>query len=424
VKSFILYYLILFPLFSNFAQLQMVQQPLKSVMSSLSDAEVEYFLKFIEGNNRFSFNLYKQLTRHSGSFFFSPYSVATGLDIPALGAKGSTLDQFKNILGYSPTLALFTADFNARLANPATIPGGQISVANALWIDKSIPILNAFKQVVFTNFRTHLDVGSDFISNLNATLKRINQWVQQQTRSKINNMLSPLDINSTMRMVLTTAAYINGEWLFPFDKGLTKRLPFKITKRKTVLASMMQTTASYMIATRDDVDVLALPFVYSQGKETEGKMQISMIIFLPKSDRDIAALEKMFTWENWRSWKSELKIQLVKLSLPSFRIDRRLNLVEEISGMGIKEATNSAANFSGITSSKGLFLNQAAHKTSIRLQEEGIDVHRTQRSKPGVGQTAMEGVNPIEISADRPFIFMIWDQTTDAILFMGRLSIP
>lgn len=399
-----------------FASLKAQDDNSQAPLPTLSESEVLHFQMLVEGNNRFAFDLYQQIRLHqTGSLYFSPYSIASGLNMLTIGAKGETAQPFQHAFRYSPPLLLFIGDLNESLQSSRLRNSAQVTLANALWIDKSIPILPSFKQTFMRNFRTTLQ-PVDFAQDLNQSVQRINQWVLHQTQGKISNMISVPDVNVNMQMILTTAASLKGEWASPFDQKLTKRLPFHISVQRTSLVDMMQNTAQYLLAKGEKEEVLLIPFAQ------EGGPQIVMTILLPKEGMALSELEKRVTWENWRQWKGQLQSQWVTLALPRFRIDRRLDLEMTLKSLGFAPIFSPQADFSGMTSQKGVFLNQAFHKTSIRIDEKGADRGQPAKIKPTAN--IPKDTQPYAFTVDRPCVFIIWDQKTDAILFMGRLMIP
>lgn len=387
---------------------------LKTPLSTLNESEVIYFQKFVEGNNRFGFDLYRQSRQQPGSFYMSSYSIAVGLGMVEIGAREKTEQEFQKVFRYSPPLLLFAGDLNASLEKSNSNNGTQVLIPNALWLDKSISILPSFKQTLLRNFRFNLE-SVDFVQSITQSVQKINQWTFKQTKGKINHIISPQDLSVDMRMVLTTGAYLKGEWALPFDQKQTKRLSFQISKQRPILTEMMQNTAQYFLAKGAQEDVLVIPL-----RENE-EAQIAMVVFLPQTGTALSELEKKFTWENWLQWKSQLKKQWVALTLPSFRIDRRIDLEIILKAMGLHSIFSTESDFSGISSQKKLFLNQFFHKASISLNEKGINSGESFGMKiENPPLTTNE--TPYPFNADHPFIFMIWDQKTDSILFIGRLS--
>jgi serine protease inhibitor len=388
------------------------QQNSQAPLSTLSESEIAYFQKLVEGNNRFAFDLYQQVKQQPGNFYFSPYSIVSGLGMLAIGAKGETANQLERTFHYSSALLLFIGDLNASLQKSSK-NGKQVFLANALWLDKSLPVLPSFKQTLLSNFRTTVQ-STDFAEHLSQSIQQINQWVEKQTNNKIYNMVVPQDVTTKSRLLLTTGAYLRGAWGNSFNPTLTKRLPFQITPQRTMSTEMMQMTANYPLWKGEQGDLLVVPF----AQESEGA-QLAMAILVPKKELSLNELEKDFTWENWQQWKGKLQNQEVTLTLPRFHIEKGLDLESLLKGLNLNLLFTSEADFSGITGQKGIPLAQALHKTSIRVDEKGADVLVGMKT----GRAATDKT-PYEVKADRPFIFMIWDQKTDSILFMGRLSLP
>ncbi len=389
----------------------------KAPLSTLSESEVQHFQLLVQGNNRFAFDLYQHLRTQPGNLYFSSYSIVTGLGLAAVGAKGETAHQFQHAFRYSPSLLLFIGDLNESLQKSSTSKSAnQVFLANALWIDQSLLILPSFKQTLLRNFRTAVQL-LDFQHDLSRSIQKMNQWVLQQTNEKINNMVSTQDATMNTRMMLTTAAWMKEQWASPFDPSLTKRQSFYLTAQRTFLVDMMQNTADYLLWKGEQWDMLVLPF-----EKADQGAQLAMAIFLPQKNVPLIELEKNLTWENWRQWQSQLQSQKVTLVLPRFRIEKRLNLEPVLKSMGFHSVFSSAADFSAITEEKGVYLNQAIHKAGIRLEEKGVDITASRGRSKSVKTVKTESA--YEFIADRPFTFIIWDQKTDSIVFMGRLSLP
>jgi serine protease inhibitor len=393
-----------------FPSLKAQEKPLPN----LNESEISYFKTFVEGNNRFAFDLYQHLRGHSGNLYFSPYSIITGLGMAAIGVKGEAARQIQQTIRYSPALLLFVGDLNESLQRTSTSQA-QVLLANALWLDKSISVLPSFKQTLMRDFRTTLQ-PVDFAHDPSQSVQKINQWVLQQTRGLANNMVQSQDLTVETRMVLTTAAELKGQWTYPFDHNLTKQRPFQIAAQRAFQTDMMYNTSRDLLWKGKKWDILVVPYL----REEQGA-QIAMVIFLPKVEVSLAELEKNLTWENWQQWKEQFQSQEVNLTLPRFRIDQRLNLETALKALNLRLIFSPEVDFSEMTNQKGIYLNQFLHRTSIRLDERGASMSG-EKVKPVAPSNGKEVAN--EFMVDRPFVFMIWDQKTDTILFMGRLALP
>lgn len=383
---------------------------------SISPSEKQFFQTVVEGNNHFAFDVYQKLKEDTGNFCFSPYSLVSGLALAAPGAKGETAAQFQRILHYSLSLLPLIGDFNDVLhASTTSKNGSEVWLANAIWLEKDLPLLPSFKIALQRSFTASFQ-PLDFAKESGKSIQAINQWTSQKTNGKIRGIVNGEDVTTHTRFILTTAAYIKGQWAHPFDFRETKRLPFRVSARRTFSANMMHNTASYLLWKGDKWDMLVLP--YAQDNQ---ELQLGMAIILPK-EIEIDELEKNFTLTNWKQWLSRLQMQLVSLTLPRFRMEDRLNLQPLFKFLGLTSIFSTEADFSGIASQKEFFMNEAIHKVLVNVEESGTDAVSSsikERKTPATGNEA-----PYEFLADHPFIFVIWDQKTNSILFMGRLSLP
>jgi serine protease inhibitor len=387
-----------------------------SPLPSISPSEKQFFQTVVEGNNHFAFDVYQNLKDNAGNFCFSSYSLASGLALAATGAKGETAAQFQRVLHYSLSLLPLIGDFNDVLhASTTSKNGSQVWLANAIWLQKDLPFLPSFKIALQRSFNVSLQ-PLDFAKESGKSIQIINQWTSQKTNGKIRGVVNGEDITTRTRFILTTAAYIKGQWAHPFDLRETKRLSFRVSRQRTFSANMMHNTAPYLLWKGEKWDMLVLP--YSQDNQ---ELQLAMAILLPK-EIEIEELERNFTLTNWKQWLNRLQMQLVSLTLPRFRLEDRLDLQPLLKSLGLTSMFSPEADFSGIASQKELLMNEAIHKVLVNVEEKGTDAVSTnirERKTPATGNET-----PYEFLADHPFIFVIWDQKTESILFMGRLSLP
>lgn len=387
-----------------------------SPLPTLSELEVVYFNKFVEGNNRFAFDLYQKIRLQSGNIHFSSYSIASGLGMLMVGTTGVVQREFQNALGYTSPLLLFNRDLNQWLQKKGDSSlQGYMRLENSLWVDKSIPILPSFNQLLLRNFGITFQV-IDFTQGVGQATDQINHWVNEKTEKKIRNIILTKDLSTTMQLILTTAADISGRWLYPFDRSLTKRIAFQLNTNRTSLAHMMTIFGNFLVGKSDQVELLLIPLL-----SLENEAQIQMAIILPKKGITLSEVENHFNWKNWEEWKKKLKKQPVKLSLPRFRIDRRVNLASILQGLGMTAMFIPSSDFSPMTNQLKLSLNQVVHKMTLLIDERGLNLSGLLRETP---QSLKKENVPYEFIADRPFLFLFFDQRTNSILSLGRLSTP
>ncbi len=388
-----------------------------SALPSISPSEKQFFQTVVEGNNRFAFDLYQAMKDDPGNFCFSSYSVASGLALAALGAKGQTAQQFQHVFHYSLSLLPLIADFNEVLQpvlNSKSLT--KVWLANDIWLQSNLPFLPSFKIALQRNFRLSLQ-PLDFTNESSKSIQIINQSVSQKTGGKIKSIVSGQDVNAKTRFILTTAMAMQGQWVYPFDARQTKRMPFHVSAQRTLMADMMHISAHYLLWKGDQLDIVVLPYV-----KGDQDLELNMVIVLPKNS-ELEELEKRFTLANWKQWLNQLQMQSVSLTLPRFRLEDRLDLRNDLKELGLISVFGLEADFTGISAQKGLFIDKAIHKTFIRIDEKGSDVMTAMREKAETSSLKMEEA-PYEFMADHPFIFVIWDRKTDSILWMGRLSLP
>jgi len=151
--------------------------------------------------------------------------------------------------------------------------------------------------------------------------------------------------------------------------------------------------------------------------------KLSMIILLPKKIDGIGRLENELTYKNLIKWISELSYKKVALYLPKFKITSDFQLKKLLSSMGIKDAfLLPLADFSGITGNKDLFISDVIHKAFVSVDEEGTEAAAA--TAIGMAKESFDPSLPKEFKADHPFIFLIKDDASGTILFMGRVANP
>lgn len=393
-----------------------VQSKDNEFITSLHSEEVGHFKIFQENNSQFAFEFYKILSKQSGNFSFSPYSISSGLAALALGAKGVTTTQIQKALGYSSSLVPLFGNLNEFLINHSDSKQfTRLYLANGLWLKKDLVIAIPFKQAISRDFPGMLQ-SIDFTTSLNQVIQTINFWTSQQTKGKINNFLEVRGLTSGMHMLLTTAATLEGAWAHPFELRHSKREQFHTVGNRNFFVEMMHATIYIEIWKNDKWDLIVLPLV----KSAKGA-QFEMMFILPKTN-SLEELEQEFGLEKWREWVSNVKMEVVKISLPRFRIEKKFDLKTYFNLINLSLLFSPEANFSGITAShKEFYLQQALHKSALRISERGVNIG-------GLSGTLKNEVNedkkPYEVNINHPFIFLIWDKVTETIIEMGRMTTP
>jgi serpin B len=369
----------------------------------------------VKGDSAFALNLYGQLRKEEGNLFFSPFGISTALAMTYAGARGDTADEMAKALDFTQSQDRLHPAFAALLAQineGGKKRGYQLSVANALWGQKGFGFLPDFLNLTRDRYGAGLH-EVDFVNATEAARKLINAWVEKETQDKIKDLLPPGILTTDTRLVLTNAIYFKGFWAEKFKKGFTREEPFKTSASAAVKAPLMYRTGDYLYLDGGDFQALELPY---QGKD------LSMVALLPKKVDGLAELEQKLTEANLKGWLSKLHKQEVQVALPQFKMTKKFSLNDALKALGMRRAfIPGGADFTGMSGSgKKLFISAVVHKAFVDVNEEGTEAAAaTAVVFPGLSAR----ITPV-FRADHPFVFLIRDNRSGSVLFMGRLSNP
>jgi serpin B len=293
----------------------------------------------------------------------------------------------------------------------------ELHAADALWAEQDVQFLDSYLNLTKTNYGAGFH-PVDFKHSPDAVRNTINQWAEQQTSGKITNLMGPGTVTQATRLVLTNAIYFKGTWQNPFKVDLTDDEDFHLTDRQTVKTPMMNRNGGYRYYDGGSFQELEMPY---KGGE------LAMVVLLPKKIDGLAALEKSFTAAAMSKWIEKLApVNKVVLTLPRFKVTEQFELSGTLSAMGMEQAFTGAADFSGMTGRPEFSISAAIHKAYIDVNEQGTEAAAA--TAIAIVGMAMQRPNneppPIVFDADHPFLFLIRDQETGAILFLGRVTDP
>lgn len=358
------------------------------------------------GNNAFALQLYRELSTAEDNIFFSPYSISSALGMTYAGARGKTAKEIKDTLHFQFDSADLNAAFkgmNKELQNTAARASQKLNIANGLCVTGGSPS-KEFKAILKDYYDAELFSGG---------LDRINGWVKKKTEGKIEKILENLSPNSMF--VLLNAVYFKGVWANRFEKTRTHDAPFTVSTGKKVTVPLMYQKKDFKLLVEKDFQALSLPY---KGKD------LSMVILLPKAMDGLAALERQLTDQNLKGWLKRLDeepVDKVELYLPRFTFGTDYDLVPATMKMGMREAFGSSADFTGMGFKIGdLWIAQIKHKAFVEVNEEG-----TEAAAATAVEMETKGMRYSSVfRADHPFLFLIRDHHTGAILFIGRMTNP
>jgi serpin B len=254
----------------------------------------------------------------------------------------------------------------------------------------------------------------DFITATEEARKTINSWVEKKTNNKIKDLLKKGSVPKDTRLILTNAIYFKGIWKYQFKKKDTKKENFHLSEQKNARVYMMhmrKKTLKYMKG--DGFAALALPY---EGND------VSMVIFLPDRVDGLGVLEAKLTRENLKNWLAKMRRKkIAEVAIPRFKMTKDFVLGKMLQEMGMPTAFRfPGADFSGMTGRKDLFIGEVIHKAFVDVNEEGTEAAAATAVVMRTGAVA----RPTVFIADHPFAFIIRDNKSGAILFMGRVANP
>jgi len=369
-----------------------------------------------EANNAFALALYQQLAESDGNLFYSPYSIYTALMMTYAGAAGQTAEQMKQALEITVPEGEAHAALNAlnlTLKNNSMFDGVPVfsfNVANQLWGQKDFVFNEQFLNTLSAYYDANLKTV-DFRDSENARAL-INLWVAAQTNDKIKDLIPEGVLNALTRLVLTNAVYFKAAWMNQFDPAKTAPGTFTLSDGSQVQVPMMRAQRSMQAFVDEQFAVVELPYVGGR---------YSMALVMPAQD-GLAEFESSLDAERLNKILGSLSTASVTLSLPKFKLESSFGLSEAMKTLGMTDAfTPGLADFSGMEGTRNLYISDLLHKAYVDVNEEGTEAAAA--TAVVVGMTSMPAES-YTIDFDRPFLFLIRDIQTNAILFMGRMADP
>jgi serpin B len=338
----------------------------------------------------------------------SPYSISSALAIAFAGARGLTEEQMAETLQFSGdrhSVHRRFADFQAMFDDAQQV---TLHVANSLWPQQDYGLLDTYLALI----RKYYGVSIQPVDYRHATdaAQQINQWVEEKTEHKIRDLLQSAALDPQARLVLVNAIYFKGKWADPFDPRCTDSERFHVSTKKTVVIPMMNQTIDVGYEEFDGLQVLSLPY---RGDS------LSMIVLLPAETDGLRQLEENLSIETLDSWREHLRTQKVRIYLPRFRMTGQFQLDAVLQSMGMSDAFQlPLADFSGMTAGRDLCISTMIHRAFVEVNEEGTE------AAAAPGTFARLGPREPVFRADHPFLFLIQENSTGTILFMGRVTNP
>jgi serine protease inhibitor len=376
----------------------------------------------VSGLNRFTLDLYAQARSEGGDLAISPASVSTAFGLAYAGARGKTAEEIASVLRY-PSLADFHPSFGALLRTMDLHQNGRtLAVNNAIWLQEGLKVRPEYAELVHDNYGAGLQ-RVDYRHHSEAARAKINAWVERQTNNRIRNLLSKENVTRGTRSVLVNTIYFKADWADPFYKEATKDKPFTLASGRRIARPLMHRRLDVGYAQQSGIKAVAIPY---RGDETE------MVFFLPDKADGLQSLERSLTPEVLGRWMKKLERRAVPVDvlIPRFRIESRLELKDTLQHMGMHTVFSNNSDFSGLKAVNAaspdqedwnLKIDNVVHQVFVEVEEKGTEAAAA-TAGVAILITGARVTEPLVFRADHPFLFLIRDRRTNAILFIGRYT--
>lgn len=362
----------------------------------------------VDKNNGFALNLFHEISGFD-SKVVSPMSISYLMGMLANGADGQTREEILKTIGCE---GVSVEDLNAlykMMLQKANSLDKQttVNIANYIALNKQYQLKKTFAGIMKNDYQAGVE-NLDFASS--ASVKHINQWCNKQTNGMIPSIISQLDANAVS--CIMNAIYFKGTWTDKFDKKNTKLEVFQGYTRDIKKAQMMHRQAKYQYADGAGYSAVRIPY---------GNRSYEMVVLLPNQGSSIAEMMKKVDVKSLAELRDKMDECMVDLKLPRFSTELSLPLNGIISKLGAPSMFGGNANFSNFATGS-LSVSQMLQKAKIEVSEEGTKAAAVTAAIMTMSLQHPDEPRRVDFHADRPFVYMITEANTGAILFMGQFT--
>lgn len=341
------------------------------------------------------------------NYMFSPFSIKMALAMAANGADGATKDEILKALDIDD-LDAYNKNMKQTLERYSKSDILKLNVANSIWLN-SDNTKEKFVKDFSDKTKEFFNAESDVVTRANA-LEKINGWVKDKTNGKIPSIIDKGNLD--FMAMLINAVYFKGSWLKDFSESATADDTFTDKSGNKTQIPFMNQTGYFNYGRVNDAEVIEMPYLaYDESSGSNKKIDMDISMYLIKSDKAINAEEILNSAEMDRSY--------VRLSVPKFKTEYGTSLKEMLGALGIDTAFTEMADFGRMLGEKNLQLTDVLHKTYIKVDEKGTEAAAVTAGMAGATSMPPE---PVSVKFDKPFTYIILDNTTKDVLFMGEYA--
>ena len=367
-------------------------------------------------NNKFAFDIFNAINpSHDENLVISPFSISTALAMTYAGAGGNTAIQMARTLYFDSDQENFHKNFSEWM-NTIMEKGEakkQLQIANSLWPQEDYPFLDEFMNLIREYYGSAF-YKVNYKGDREQIRQQINAWVEKNTNDLIKDLIQPGVLVEDTRLVLVNAIYFLSNWKIAFDENATHTNTFNISRERTVNVPFM-----YM---KDDLNYIKTDNFQALELEYEGS-EFSMLILLPAENIDPDEFIKNFDALAFAETVSILEKQEVQVYLPSFKVRSKFDLEKLLAAMGMPDAFSNRADFSNMTPLNDLKIDKVIHEAFIDVYEEGTEAAAS-TAVVIIRKSAIVDPPANIFRADRPFFYLIRENQSNSILFMGKVVNP
>jgi serpin B len=370
----------------------------------------------VAGNTDFAFDLYRRSTAANENLFFSPHSISVALAMTYAGARNETAKAFEKTLHIGIEAPKFHGamnDLDQQLSGRGKTATGkdghpfQLAITNQLFAQKGMTLLRDYLDVLAQQYGANGRL-MDFAGAAEKSRGQINDWVSSRTEQRIKELLPKDSVSADTRLVLVNAVYFNASWQTPFAKSATSDQAFTQQDGTVQQAATMRSSDLHVRAANvGGVELVELP--YSGG-------ELSMLVMMPPAS-ELASFEGALSASKLKTLVEALKSEQLDLSMPRFQLRSSLPVTEALRALGLANAFSDQADFSGMTGDTSLRVDQVLHQATVTLDESGTEA----AAATAVVLKREAASVTREVHLNRPFVFLIRDLKTQAVVFAGRV---